>query len=78
MNAPFKPEAPAKTLEQLALEAVGTSVILRAWEPWLGEDDYARRDDAALDARKAFMDALLVQTGISPILWDTLQREGII
>lgn len=78
MNAPFKPEAPTRSLNDLALEAVAAAVILRGWQSWDGEEDYAARDDAALDTRKAFIDALLKQTGISRQLWDTLRREDIL
>lgn len=78
MNAPFKPEARTRSLNDLALEAVAAEVILRGWQSWDGEEDYAARDDAALAAREAFIKALLEQTGISRPLWDTLKRENIL
>lgn len=64
------------SLELLARSAVAHARNRR--QHGIPDDEYARRDAAALDARDRLLEQLYIETGIGKQLWSDLVQEAVI
>jgi len=64
------------SLRLTALSALNASRSVRAHG--ISDDERARRDSAALDARDRLLEQLYIETGIGKQLWADLVQEAVI